>query len=298
MTMIPPTRVTQSMLAADATNNMQQMLARLGQLQSEISSNKRLQKPSDDPVGIVMSLRTRGDIAQNTQIGRNIDDATAWLSTADSALQDAVTQLTSARTLAIQAQNGALDPSSLEAIAQQIDAIRSAMIGIGNTEYAGRSIFAGTAAGPAYDASGNYIGTSSSVERTVAPGTRLQINVNGDTAFGAAGADVFTQLTNLAAAVRSGSPTSIDTALSALDTGMHGVQSSLADVGAREQRLSSLKTHNSGDALTLQQSLSNVEDTDLPKAVMELQMQQNAYQASLAVTARVLQPSLVTFLTP
>src|SRR4051812_12565355 len=110
MSILPPSRVTQSMLADNATLNMQQMLARLGRLQDEISSNKRLSKPSDDPVGIVLSLRTRGDIAQNSQIGRNIDDASAWLSSADSALQDAVTQLTKARTLAIQAQNGALDP--------------------------------------------------------------------------------------------------------------------------------------------------------------------------------------------
>ena len=58
-----------------------------------------------------------------------------------------------------------------------------------------------------------------------------------------------------------------------------------------------MKNRNSGDALTLQQSLSDVEDTDLPKAIMELQMQQNAYQAALAVTARVIQPSLVNFLT-
>src|SRR3954468_9386159 len=114
MTVLPPSRVTQTMLADSATQNMQQMLARLGKLQSEISSNKRLSKPSDDPVGIVLSLRTRGDLAQNSQIGRNINDASAWLSSADSALQDTVTQLTRARSLAIQAQNGALDPGDLE----------------------------------------------------------------------------------------------------------------------------------------------------------------------------------------
>src|SRR3954468_20828990 len=139
MTSIPPTRVTQSMLAMRATSNMQQMLARLGQIQNEISSTKRLSKPSDDPVGIVLALRTRGDLAQNSQIQRNLDDATGWMSQADSALNDAVTQLTQARTLAIQAQNGALDPSNLEAIAQQIDGIRQSVIGIGNTQYNGRS---------------------------------------------------------------------------------------------------------------------------------------------------------------
>src|SRR4051794_10675104 len=99
------TRVTQRSLADDATTNMQQMLARLGRLQHEISSNRRISRPSDDPVGIVLSLRTRGDIGTNSQIERNIDDGNAWLSSADSALNDVVTQLRQARTLAIQAQN-------------------------------------------------------------------------------------------------------------------------------------------------------------------------------------------------
>jgi len=108
---------------------------------------------------------------------------------------------------------------------------------------------------------------------------------------------VFTDLANLSAAIRSGSSTAIDTALTSIDSGLQTVQSSLADVGSRSQRITALQSRNSSDALTLQQSLSNVEDTDLPKTLMDLQMQQNAYQAALAVTARVIQPSLVAFLT-
>ena len=227
------TRVTQSLLADRSTNNLQMMLARLGDLQQQISSNKRISRPSDDPVGTVMALRTRSDIGQNTQIAGNINDANAWLSAADGALQSVVQQITQARSLAVQAQNGALDQSNLDAIAAQVDGIRQTILNLANTQYNGRSIFAGTADGPAYDSSGTYVGTSASVERTVAPGVRLQINVNGDTAFGAAGSDVFTDLANLSAAIRSGSSTAIDTALGSIDSGMQTVQSSLADVGAR-----------------------------------------------------------------
>jgi flagellar hook-associated protein 3 FlgL len=297
MTMFPTNiRVTQTSLANTATSNLEQTLDKLGQIQNEISSNKRISVPSDDPVGTVSALRTRSAIGQNTQIASNISDATSWLSTADSTLNTMVSQLTQARTLAIQAQNGALDQSDLDAIATQISNIRQTALGLANTQYNGRSIFAGTANGPAYDASGNYTGTSAAVERTVAPGVRMQINVNGDTAFGAAGADVFSDLANLSAAVSSGSSSAIGTALTALDTGSQNVSTSLADVGAREQRLSALQTQNSGDALTLQQDLSSVEEPDITQAVMQLQMQQNAYQAALAVTARVIQPSLVDFL--
>ena len=56
-------------------------------------------------------------------------------------------------------------------------------------------------------------------------------------------------------------------------------------MGASEQRLNALKSQNSSDALTLQENLSNVEEPDLTQATMQLQMQQNAYEAALAVTA-------------
>ena len=46
----------------------------------------------------------------------------------------------------------------------------------------------------------------------------------------------------------------------------------------------------------LANSLSEIENTDLPQAMVELQMQEVAYQAALAATARVLQPSLLDFL--
>ena len=291
------TRVTQQSLADQATASLQQTLANLGQIQNEISSDRRISVPSDDPVGTVTALQTSSAISVNTQILSNINDATAWLSTADNTLNSAVTQLNQARTLAVQAQDGALDQSSLQAIAEQVDGIKQTVLGFANTQYNGRSIFAGTANGPAYDASGNYTGTSAAIERTVAPGVRLQVNVNGDTAFGAPGSDVFTALTNLSTAISSGDPTAISTAMTALDTASQNVSSSLAGVGASEQRLNALKSQNSSDALTLQQNLSNVEAPDLTQATMQLQMQQNAYEAALAVTARVIQPSLVNFLT-
>jgi len=48
--------------------------------------------------------------------------------------------------------------------------------------------------------------------------------------------------------------------------------------------------------LTLRSQLSDVEDIDLPNTIMELNLQQTAYQAALAATARVVQPSLLDFL--
>jgi flagellar hook-associated protein 3 FlgL len=55
-------------------------------------------------------------------------------------------------------------------------------------------------------------------------------------------------------------------------------------------------TVNTSTALNLKTQLSDTEDIDLPKTIMELQMQQNGYQAALKATAQVIQPTLLDFL--
>jgi flagellar hook-associated protein 3 FlgL len=155
-------------------------------------------------------------------------------------------------------------------------------------------VFAGTATGPAYDSTGTFIGQAASIERTIAPGVRVQVNLNADTVFGPAGADLFSVVTNLATAISTN--TNIDGELANLDTGTRTMQQGLAEVGARMKRITTMQDRASASSISLRQSLSQVEDVDLPKAIMEMRIQETAYQAALQTTAKVIQPSLVDFL--
>jgi len=74
------------------------------------------------------------------------------------------------------------------------------------------------------------------------------------------------------------------------------VQDQLAQVGARFQRVSTLQSQNTSDALTMKQNLSNIEDADIAQVMVQLQAQQVAYQAALEATAKAIQPSLADFL--
>ena len=148
------------------------------------------------------AMQLHAGLDRNAQYTRNLSDAQGWLGNADNALTSTVTQLQKVNDLVVQASNASLDASSRQGIAAQIDSIRQTLIGVANTQYAGRPIFAGTAGGNvAYDASGQYVGVSSAVERNIAPGQRIQVNVNGDTVFGAPGNDVFTTLSQISQAV-------------------------------------------------------------------------------------------------
>jgi flagellar hook-associated protein 3 FlgL len=291
-------RIATNQLVDNSLANLQQTVNKLSDLQDEASSLKRLRRPSDAPADVVSAMALHADLDRNDQISRNLDDAKSWLGTADSALQSVVTQLQKVHDLIIQAQNPAIDDTSRASIATQIDSIRTSVIGVANTQYAGRPVFGGTVSGGiAYDSSGSYVGISSDIERTIAPGQRVQVNVNGDAVFGATGSgtDLFSTLAQIANAVTS-NPGQLGALTASLDTQTNTVQRGLAEVGARYQRVDSMKSQNSSDALTMKQNLSKIEDADIAQVMMNLQIQQVAYQAALSATAKAIQPSLADFL--
>jgi len=196
----------------------------------------------------------------------------------------------------VQASNSSLDANARQGIATQIDSIRKSLIGVANTQYAGRPIFAGTAGGNvAYDATGNYVGVSSTIERNIAPGQRIQVNVNGDTVFGSPGSDIFTTLSQISQAVVS-DPTQLNALQTTLGTQTTQVQNSLAQVGSQFLRVQNTQSQNTSNGLTMKQNLSSIEDADIAQVMVQLQAQQVAYQAALEATAKAIQPSLTDFL--
>ena len=81
-----------------------------------------------------------------------------------------------------------------------------------------------------------------------------------------------------------------------LDRAVDRVVSALGEIGARANRLATVKGAAEADLDNLTNSLSEVESADLPKTIVELQMQEVAYKAALGATARAIQPSLLDFL--
>jgi flagellar hook-associated protein 3 FlgL len=296
-------RVTTSTGARLMLANLQANYSKLTLLQTQIASGKQLQKPSDGPARVITALDYRAQLARGEQLDRNTDDAQGWLGNADSTVSTAVDYMQSARTLALQGLNGSADPGAREAIAAQIRALRSGLLQLANSKYQDRPIFAGTvdATTAAYSATGVYQGNAGAVNRTIAPGVTVQVNVPGPQVFGTPNAapysgDVFQALDQLANDVQAGNTAGATAGLTALDFSRTRMQQALGGVGAKEKRIEDVKSRNADITLENRTALSDVEDIDLPKTLIDLQSQQVAYQSALAVTAKVIQPSLLDFL--
>lgn len=201
-----------------------------------------------------------------------------------------------AETNRAQAINASTEQNGRNAIAAEVGGIRQSLLGLANTTYLNRPIFAGSStATQAYDSSGTCQGDSRALQRTIGAGNVVGVTVTGDQTFGPAGDDVFKQSSDLSTALRT-DPTQLSGMLDRLDATMTRVQTQLSSVGSTYNRIDTSRSTAGDTKLAMASQLSSIQDLDLPKAAVALQMQQIAYQAALGATARVIQPTLMDYL--
>nr|BFE89288.1 hypothetical protein GCM10020093_118900 [Planobispora longispora] len=131
--------------------------------------------------------------------------------------------------------------------------------------------------------------------RTIGDNTKIAVNSNGEQAFGAGNTQLFNVLADIADHLEN-DPSQLGNDLTRLDTAISKLQTEIADVGSRTNRVSQMRDAAESRIVSLKTQLSDIEDIDLPMTITELTLQQTAYQAALAATAKVVQPSLVDFL--
>ncbi|MGY1601099.1 flagellar hook-associated protein FlgL [Geodermatophilus sp. SYSU D00815] len=298
-------RITQRAMALTSLQGLMNNKTAIDRLQQQLTSGKTISRPSDSPTGTNTSLLTRQAMSANDQYARNISDGKTFLDATDSAMQNMLTQLRRVRDLAVQALNeGGGTDQSLAAISTEVGGIRESMLQQANLVVQGRPLFGGVTSGDkAYDADGGYVGVGGAagiavqpLERRVSAVETIRVDITGVEAFGdpATGKDLFSVVENIAAHV--GDQTSLSTDLADLDAALDHLLEAAADVGTRSTRMETAAAVNADTALNLKSRLADTEDVDLPKTLMELQMQQNNYEAALQVTAQSLQPTLLDYL--
>ena len=291
-------RVTESSIHTRVLANLQRNIQKGEKIQEQLSSGKQINRPSDSPNGTLQSMQLRGETRANNQFVRSADDGLGWLSTLDGTLTSASSLVQRARSLTLQALNsGAGSVESRNAITTELEQIRTSMVEYGNTTYLGRPVFGGTTTGTkAFDETGEFVGNRDAVNRTVGPNSQVRVDADGLAAFGEGDGSVFKVLDDIAAALSSNDTDAVNAGLERLDTAANNLKNTLSEVGARYNRVTQMKQSATDRLLDITSQLSDVEDVDLPKTIMDMQLQQTSYQAALAASAKVIQPSLIDFL--
>lgn len=308
-------RVTNNMMNSSFVSNINSSAEKMLKLSNQISSQKKLQRPSDNPVDAAKSLMLRASLKQVEQFKRNLDDSQTWLDETEAMITSGLNITKEIRDLVLQANNGINSQEDLTSIKNSIDSLRLELKTVANHSVTGRYIFAGTkttsqpfASDPADT---TYSGNSQSLEREVTPSTKMSVNVSGDEMFavdssqpygallpdGVTLNSIFAVLTMVTDKL-SGLPDINDYGfyIDKIDQSLENQYDKLGEVGAKGARIELLQGQHENSTVTLTAYLSKNEDIDFTKAVSDLQLQQNIYEATLGASAMLMQVSLLDFL--
>lgn len=305
-------RVTNKLMADTITSNLFKNTERLLDIQNTIASGKRINKPSDDPVGMGKVLDYRKTISIIDQYNRNIGHAQSWLGLADSALSSVDELLIRAKELAVsQATETASEETRLIA-AEEMKNIYDQIIQLANTKSGNSYIFAGHITdttpftrnadgieGTADDFDAVYHGDTGEISIIIGEDVDIKINENGEAIFqnaASGGENIFDTLRDLIAGLEADDTAAISDQIEPLDDALDQILGIRANVGAKMNRLEITENYWAEFQLNVSKMLSDTEDADMTKAITDLTTQEAVYQASLAVAARVIQPTLVDFL--
>jgi flagellar hook-associated protein 3 FlgL len=297
-------RVTSNMMSNQVLRNLNRNLNKMSEQQNEMSTGRKINKPSDDPVGVTYALRYRSELAGNEQYSRNVDTALGWLDTTDSVMSQVEDVMNRIKELTVQASNGTNPQSALDSIDSEIQELKEQLVDLGNTQINGKYIFNGqTYNVQPYDLDGPIpLGSietdSGAVEFTVGQGVKFQINTSGNDFFGAKdGTDnIFNILTRLSDAMQNSRFDDISSELSSLDSRLTKMVSVHSETGARTNRVELMQTRLENENLSLTELQSKTEDADIAQLMIESNVASNVYQASLSVGAKIITPTLVDFI--
>jgi len=167
--------------------NMQRSITRFYQLQTDMSSGRRINKPSDDPTGALRDLSYRTELSKIAQYRSNVSQALNWTSTYDSVLSNMGNFVSSVKEIAVAMSNGTYDESARQASASEVRSIFEQMIQMGNSQLEDRYIFSGfrTKTKPLTVTTNGvvYNGDQGSMEFEVESSLRMAINMNGADTF-------------------------------------------------------------------------------------------------------------------
>ncbi len=292
-------RITSETMVTRSLNRLQTRLQDYERSQSELGTGKRILKASDDPTGTRRAMSLKNSLASHERNLKNISDASGYLAATDSQLQTAIERLSRARELANRGASNT-NAGEREALALEIDQIAEELRGIANATHQDRPLFAGFTEGPAVDDAvpPGFEGTDDQVMRRISDSEKVRINTTAEewmTYPGGEG-DVLSELDELADALRNGGPGDVAPRLDGLKAASDRIADTLAGIGSTTNRVESARARAEDQKLTVRTELSEVEDVDVAEGVMEMQIQQVGYEATLQALGQALPPSLVAFL--
>lgn len=137
-------RITNNIIMSNTKSNINGNKVNVNTLNNQMSSQKKIDKPSDDPVIAVRSLRLRSNLSQLGHYkNTNIKEVSSWLDTTETALTNIYELLSDVKTQCNNGSTGTLKEDDRNTILSNLQQIRDQIYAEGNADYAGRTVLTG-----------------------------------------------------------------------------------------------------------------------------------------------------------
>jgi flagellar hook-associated protein 3 FlgL len=302
-------RTTQRLLIDRVLNNLNHQQRRILALQEQLATGQIVNRPSDDSLATRRAISARTEVTKNEQFLTNISNLGPGLRETETSLTTLVDVVQRARELTLQGANGTNSQLQLDQIAIEVNQLLESTLVESNHVSNGRYIFGGTVTKTepfvaSRDANDNitgvgYIGNEETFQLEIQDGILVDANEPGSrvfTAAGVAGADVFQTLIDIRDNLRAGDTGALQDRLGELSAVQDQLLISVARVGSIQNRVEQVDSNLQDINLQLLDVISDNIDADYAETIVELNAQSNALEASLNAGARVIQPSLLNFL--
>lgn len=303
-------RISTNTMYQTGINKISELQAEQVRLQTQISTNRRIQVPSDDPVASARALSIRQSQSINTQFSTNRAEVKNQLNLQEGTLSSITELMITAQTSLISAGDQAYSDSDRANIASDLTSAMEQLLSYANTRDAsGKYIFSGNQIDtPAFvktAAGATYQGDTGLRMVDVASDRQLSINESGDNVFKAGSTDIFTTLTSLIALVKT--PVTSPAAQVALTTGLGTFTASLqgaldniltvrANTGSKLKELDALDNSGENRALLYSTNLSELEDLDYAKAISDISQQKTILEAAQQTFVKTSSLSLFNYI--
>lgn len=285
-------RISTNQIQLSMLDNLQRGFGDYARLDRQISSNKRILQPSDDPVGSVQLLGLKKEQVAMAQYQKNIANAKSQLSQGELQFETMTNMLSRLRELTQTAANGSLSEDDRRAVSSEAAIIKEGLLDLANARNEnGSSLFSGSQVDktPIVQGPGGgylYQGDALVREVEIARGVTVSLNQTADSLFIQNG-DFFKQLDDMVAAFDAGAPDAADQARAMLDrskTLQDDISQMVSTIGARINLMDQVDEGHAEKSTYSKEVSNQIESLDYAGAVtqqahvlMALQVQQQAF---------------------
>jgi flagellar hook-associated protein 3 FlgL len=275
----------------------EQSVGQMALWQKRVATGRRVEQPSDDPVGSVHALALREQLQQIDQYGRNIREARMFLQATEQAFADIGEILHRTRQIVTQGANDTNDANAREALIQEIRELKRRLLQIGNQRPDGeRYLFSGQTVHTA------PIDVVGGVASYVGDGNPLLVNIAADRVItmnfsGARIADLHNKLNDIENNLLSGNSAQLSMVdLNDIEQFQSEFHRYRGEVGVRMRELDNYERLHLSRRDQISGNLATIEEIDLAEAISQLKQSELRYQASLQVFTRIQSVNLFDFL--